>query len=415
MKDKDFDNIFNHKFGQLPGEPYREEGWSELSGRLDMHKRLRRRWFLPVLLPLFGLMAAGNAFWWYQWREAVGHNGASFNQATAAVVHTDTIVRTTVVYRYDTIYRYAALIPDRPALRAPGASEKLVSDASAAAQNLLAGSLSAQQAALVFQNQQDAVQQREKQDAATASAGHAFVRKALLADTAAQAGGLSTTPAAMPADSLFEQLLQAPPKTPRAPLVYLARPRLGVSAGWGSPGLPHKRSGSVFGFGLGADVEIARRLRLGADVNYLRGSLKADETDALRGVDIPDPGSDFRLRYWETYRLPALTYALHLRCAIPTKKNWTPWFGAGAQAITVLPFDIEFDFENQTNNLELFLPAQAKAMSHWQGFLLMAGLEGRIGPRLSLGAEGFLLRRFDRRPSLLDNQAGVKTRLFYTF
>ncbi|MBK8426779.1 MAG: hypothetical protein IPL27_12775 [Lewinellaceae bacterium] len=37
MENKDFDKIFAHKFNQIPGEPYHEEGWSDLSGRMDAH------------------------------------------------------------------------------------------------------------------------------------------------------------------------------------------------------------------------------------------------------------------------------------------------------------------------------------------------------------------------------------------
>lgn len=421
MQDKDFDNIFNHKFGQLPGEPYHEEGWSDLSGRLDMHKRSRRRWLLPVLLPLFGLLSASNAFWWYQWREATRPIETMLGRTT--VLHTDTIVRTTVVVRYDTIYRYVSFAgragwssttPQAPPDASRPDNDPVVGK-SPASGNPMTGILPGQPKTPALQQERDSLQKRQHTHDDAAAPGHTIVRRTPADTSARDAQASLTTAATAAADSLFEQPVQMLPKLPRPPLIYLARPRLNVSAGWGSPSLPHKRSGSVFGMGIGADAEVARRIRLGIEASYLRGSLKADETDALRGVDIPDPGNDFKLRYWETYRLPAVTYALHLRYEIPAKKNWTPWIGAGIQAVTVLPFEIEFEFENQTNNLELYLPAQSRAVTHWQGYRLMLGAEGRIGRRITLGAEGFLLRRFDRQPSLLDRQMGITTRFFYTF
>lgn len=108
MQDNDFDKIFSHKFGQLPGEPYSEENWSELSRRIDIHERRQRRWLLPVLLPLFGLLAGGNLFWWYQWRET--NDELKDSKSRTTFFQTDTIMRKTVVYHYDTIYQNVTLV-----------------------------------------------------------------------------------------------------------------------------------------------------------------------------------------------------------------------------------------------------------------------------------------------------------------
>lgn len=82
MQNNDFDNIFSHKFGQLPGEPYTEENWSELSRRMDIHDRRRGGWLLPALFFLLGLLAGGNVYWWYQWREATRQWRSPENRVT---------------------------------------------------------------------------------------------------------------------------------------------------------------------------------------------------------------------------------------------------------------------------------------------------------------------------------------------
>lgn len=229
-------------------------------------------------------------------------------------------------------------------------------------------------------------------------------------------------------DTLAENLLSPlPPPIKKAPsaFLYFARPRLGFSATWGSPVLPHKRSGSVLGAGIRSDVEIARNFRLGAEISYLQASLKADDTQALENIDIdiPDPGGDFRLKYWETYVMPAFTYALHLRYEVPLPGNWRPWIGVGAQATTSLPFEVEYEFENAVNNIELHVPAKAKANTYVQGALFMLGAECRLNPHFYFGAEGYMLRRIgeneddddENRKGLLDHQFGLKTSIFYKF
>lgn len=443
MENKDFDKIFSHKFGQLSGEPYREEGWSDLSGRLHAHDRRRRRWVLPLVLPLFGLLAAGNVFWWYQWKQAASHNNAAGLSTT--VYQADTIVQKTVVYRYDTVYQHITLVrreyaggwsstKSSPDAETPFSNNNNATQGTAAAATPQSGAPALIEAEssehpigqVVQTSQNTNTDNQPVVPENTPTPQRTIVHKVPVQEsTAPEAQALTIAPVSA-TDSSFEQILQARPITKKSSstLFYVARPRIGLAAGWASPILRHKRSGSLLGAGIAADVEIARNVRLGVEAQYWQGKLKADEINeddeeddhnVLRGIQIPNPGSDYKLKYWETYRLPALTYVIQLRYQLPLRSAWSPWFGIGAQAATTLPFEIEFDFENEKNNLEITLAGQSKAMTYWQGMLFMLGIEGQLGPHFSLGAGGYLLMPFGEERRILDNQVGLKTHLLYNF
>ncbi len=419
MQDNDFDKLFSHKFGQLPGEPYGEEHWSELSRRMDDHQRRRRPWLLLVLLPLLGLLAGGNVFWWHQWREATRHTQTSNSQTTK--IKTDTVIHRTVVYRYDTIYQHSTLLVQQQVAEVPIAipatttAEVPVSGSSATANRVPGGQQppfdSAQRHTPAGMN----AQENALPTVAEAIPEHT-VENSTLPDTTAQP--IPSRPTApLTADTLLKDLIQnqpLPTKKTRPPVLYFARPRLGIGA---TLGLPQSSEGFIWGASLCTDIEVARNLRLGAEIGYQQGSLKSEEMDALKKleIEIPEPGSNFYLKHWEAGSVPAFTYALHLRYEIPLRGKWTPWIGLGVQAATNLPFDVEYEFENETTNLEFHASVQTESDTHWQGALFRLGAGRRLNTRLLWSAEGYLIQNFDEKPGLLDNQFGLKTCLFYTF
>ncbi len=421
MKNNDFDKIFARKFDRLPGEPYREENWSELSHRLDAYDG-RKRWVLPLLLPLLTLLAGGNIFWWYQWREAAQKNNFSGSHTT--IVQSDTIFRSTVVYRYDTVYQAVTHVRWRfsGASNPFRAGEKTPSF-------FPAGDFAPKDLA-ALQNQQEDTSARSA--GAVESAENTVKYPAALPGekerTATEASSLSSQTANQPptvensensAGNTIPLSIHTPEPVKKAgsPAFYPGRPRLGFNAGWANPSLPGKLSGTIMQIGFSTDAEVARNLRLGVAVHYDRTSLKSNNTVALNDkIRIPDPGQDFSLKYWETYRLPALSYVVQVSWSLPLRnKTWSPWIGVGAQAATFFPYSVEFEFENETNNIELHLPAQTNTYSRWQGVLMRAGADISLNRHIALGIEGFLLRRFDRKPAVSDNQTGFKTNLYYIF
>jgi len=386
---------------------------------MDDHQRRRRRWLLPVLLPLIGLLAGGNVFWWYQWREATRHTQTSDNQTTR--IETDTVVHRTVVYRYDTIYQNITLVQRQiaivPTAVRPAATAEIPVSGSSAAMNLIQGGKQPpSDSALRHTPASKSAQGNAQTPLAAEAMPEHTVENTTPPDTTEQAIPSRPT-ASLAADTLLKDTIQNQPlstKKTRPPVLYFARPRLGVGA---TLGLPHNAEGFIGGATLCTDIEVARNLRLGAEVGYQQGSLKSEEMDALKKleIEIPEPGNDFYLKHWEAGSVPAFIYALHLRYEIPLRGKWTPWIGLGIQAATNLPFDVEYEFENETTNLEFHASVQTESDTHWQGALFRLGAGRRLNTRLLWSAEGYLIRNFDEKPGLLDNQFGLKTCLFYTF
>lgn len=426
MDNKDFDKIFAHKFGQIPGEPYQEHNWSELSGRMDVHERRRKRWVLFAVWPLFAMLATGNVFWWHQWKQV--QQSGLLSMRTEKNVQYDTLVHRTVIY--DTVYQHVTVItkqylpqayaPVSTALSQnieqpqqttdkPGNTPKTSGTDAAKA-----GTLSANTAG----SRPETVDPKEKNAGSESEVpGHTISHRVPLPDSLLQQENVVENEKKPSADSLFEQLLLEKPvvKKTHSSGLMLAHPRLSVGAGWANPLLSHKRSGALFGIGVGGDVQVAKQVRLGADVQYWKGKLRAEETDELTGVEIPNPGADYILHYWETYKLPVVTYDLNLKYYFQSGGKWTPWIGMGAQWNTTLPFDIEFDYENQSSHYEVFLPAQTRAITRWQGLIGMTGLEGKLSSKCSLGAGAFFLQKPGKNPGLLGRQFGLRTRLLYHF
>lgn len=420
MKNSDFDKIFAGKLSRLPGEPYRKEGWSELSNSLDHHDR-RRRWLLPVLLPLLLLLAGSNLFWYLQWRESVRDHKLSEGKTT--IIRSDTIIHSTVVYRYDTVYQ---TITDIRQFR-PGQLNSMSIPASSPFENAQPNNLTARQIEPAVST------------GITPETPPSALPGGLFADTFSTnpPAGQATTPSGFVPDesrpdipeqprpepenpqkdtlSLLSDNTPEPVKKAGSPAFYIGRPRLSLHAGWGMPSTLEESSGSTFKTGISADAEIARHVRLSLGLSYDITSLSSESASALDpAIPLPDLGQDFNLKHWEASS-PAFSYTLSLFYTLPVDRIWSPWIGVGGQAATFLPYDVEFEFKNQVTDIELYRPGLSETSTRLQGALLRVGLDAQLNRHFSLGIEGFMLRRLGKKSIVTDNLLGLRTNLFYIF
>lgn len=339
MEDKDFDKIFKRTLEQASGKPATEGGWAAMSERMDANRNKRLGWVLPLLIALIGLLGFGNVFWWYQWRQVAKQYPTASAQV---IVKSDTIIKNTVVYHYDTVYRYITTVQT---WQAPQRTNKL---ATAPLPSTADGA-----ALTPLPTEEASIQNRTQHSTGTPASGQN--RKIPPTDQQANndkianhpasetnAGKNSKTPPtdhqindgknappSLVADSIEHQTAVHPPlptnpepKTPqitkqtaqtsldttatspvlpivkkkRDPIFYLARLRIGLTAGWAQPVLEERQSSNTWQAGIVTDVEIAPKLHVEATVLYQKNNLSAYKSSSLgNAVWVPNPGNDYWL------------------------------------------------------------------------------------------------------------------------
>lgn len=463
MEDKDFDKIFKRTLEQAGGKPATEGGWAAMSERMNAARNKRMSWVLPLLIALISLLGVSNAFWWYQWKLATGQLPPASVQGIAKI---DTIVKNTVVYHYDTVYRYVttvqtwseqrntnvlAVAPPHSTLKAPITPNSL--DPSpvegVSAQNKTSHSAGA---TATGQNPKTPTIGQQTNDNTTANHPASAPATAQTPKTPPidqQANDGKTAPPLFTADTTEAQTPTHQPlpnnlaiKTPettkqavqgnqdsiatlpvlpivkkkRSAIFYMARPRIGLATGWAQPVLEERQSSSTWQGGAIADVEIAPKLRVEATLLYQKTNLSAYKSSSLGNqVWIPNPGSDFWLKYWEIENLRALIYGIQFKYTLPFLKNAHPYLGLGARGISVLPFEVEYEFHKYNSSTKLQEYARSKPHTKWQGMTLALGAEKQIGDTWAIGLEGLWLKNWEREPHVLNQQLGVSVKIYYLF
>lgn len=463
MEDKDFDKIFKRTLEQAGGKPATEGGWTTLSKRMDAAHDKRMGWVLPLLIALLGLLGVSNVFWWYQWKQAAGQ----FPSASAqGITKIDTIVKNTVVYHYDTVYRYIttvqtwseqrkanilAVTPSHSTLEGATAPNALgpspvegISTQNKTSHSV--GALAAGQNPQILPTDQQAKDNKTANHPVGASA-KAQTLKTLPVDqpanddkTANHPFTADTTEAQTPThrplsnnsaiktpettkqavqenqDSIATLPVLPIVKKKRPAIFYMARPRIGLATGWAQPVLEERQSSSTWQVGAIADVEIASKLRVEATVLYQKTNLSAYNLSSLGNkVWIPNPGSDFWLKYWEIENLRALIYGIQFKYTLPFLKSAHPYLGLGARGISVLPFEVEYEFHKYNSSTKLHEYARSKPHTKWQGLTLALGAEKQIGDTWSIGLEGLWLKNWERQPHVLNHQWGFGAKIYYRF
>lgn len=110
-----------------------------------------------------------------------------------------------------------------------------------------------------------------------------------------------------------------------------------------------------------------------------------------------------------------MAYGIQVKYTLPFLKNAHPYIGIGARAISVLPFEVEYEFHKYNSNEELHEEAQSKLHTKWQGMTLALGAEKRIGDTWAIGLEGLWLKNWEREPHVLNQHWGVSGKIYYRF
>jgi hypothetical protein len=404
MEDQGFDKIFGNRLRQIPAKTAPTDDWTAINSRLDAYDRRWRVWLLPICFGLMALLALGNVFWWYQWRTASLLSKPQ--QIAVNSSKTDTIYHKTVVHLYDTIYQTTTIVHRK-------IHRNDVKSAFYSANN-------ANNPDLVHRN---AVKIKEIKKEEIKKKGDVKKEEEIILNDS------SSNPLKIPINP--ENVLTAedsililisndhtmPLKKVKTPIFYMARPRLGLALGGANPVFEDKNKANSFQIGISGDVEIAKKVRLLATVQYQQTFLKAKTFDALTSVItvVAPPSSDFRLQNWKIDRIPAITYTMQMRFQLPKMGLVIPYAGIGLSASTVFPYEIDYTFENATDFVEIPQRILTKSDTKIRGTLLNIGLSRDVNKHFAVEFGGFGILNWKKTPTYFYNQIGADLKLLYRF
>lgn len=352
---EDFFKQFRDNLERRPAPSFELRDWQDLEKRLEKQKAERKA--IPI-------------WWWFAWpllllslsANALLYSGLKTSgRQIVYEIKRDTVFQTRVVFTRDTIYK--TRIERIPSSVNYAFSKKPLSPATNA-------------------------------PADTGTSNHLPV--------SLSAGNQSPANSILPTH-VFPALPQRPPlftyglmpllKLPEIPIepvaqkqkrtlyhhLYSMRPkgfRLGVAGGWAYPHSTNPAHRGGYSAGLEAAVEFSPKLRLWISAMYTNTSYLSDRMD--EGIGIPvvtPPSNDFTFVEAEASQ-PALEYTAGMQYLFNSSRRFKPFVGIGLGAVSLRPYEIVYDFENQPLGIEWSLDKEIGRHTFLTSLLLLrAGFE----------------------------------------
>lgn len=168
-------------------------------------------------------------------------------------------------------------------------------------------------------------------------------------------------------------------------------------------------------FGIQAAVGFSNNIRLWFDAAYIRLTYQTSEIESLRGVpDITPPGGNYTF-VSASVPQPALQYSTGLQYNF-TSGKWKPYLGAGFSTLTLLPFEVNYKFEDVSNDLQLKIDQGVSRKRQFSNHALFKfGLENSISERWSIQVESLYRLSLETAEATNSNLFGVRVGALYQF
>ena len=191
---------------------------------------------------------------------------------------------------------------------------------------------------------------------------------------------------------------------------------VGLNGGWALPvnqGLFNKNGYQI---GLTGSVDFSSDLRMWIDASYLNIRFETGRMDEAIGVPVIQPPTDEFVFEAAEAPQPSIQYSVGMQYLFNSKNKWKPFVGIGYGAVSLLPYEVTYDFENPNTNFEWIFEEQVNNRELITDFLfLQLGLDCEInkswfwqfktGYRTNLESKGF------KSPRLMSIQAGINYRI----
>ncbi|MFN0216620.1 MAG: outer membrane beta-barrel protein [Saprospiraceae bacterium] len=350
---------FRDNLENRPEPKFEEQDWRDMQARLKRDARTGTTaftwWWMAV--PFMLLLTGSNAFFFWQWKKAV-------KQVSNLEFRHDTVFHTRIVYTTDTVYRTRVIrerVVDYQNTYTPGRSNLLFGANEFSVSEKKKGLIDN----LISKGELTEANQPIQQDL-----------RLLPIDAIHRVN--------YPKNNLYLAYYSPtiPPKKYKrsfADHLYTARPKgyqVGLSGGFAHPygrGVDFKSGYSIGGHGA---IEFSPSLRLWADAAYFKTLFFTDRMGDEIGVPmVAAPSSEYLFLKAEVPQ-PFFQYSLGMQYLFYSKHKLKPFVGLGFGAISLLPYDVTYEFENTTLGVEWNLDQEIHRQGLITNFLVLpVGLE----------------------------------------
>ncbi len=216
--------------------------------------------------------------------------------------------------------------------------------------------------------------------------------------------GLSPFPASLP---VLPEIDVAPRDIQRKKtfrqLIHPVRPKtfqFGITGGWAFPfnkGLSGQKGYSA---GIEAIIGFSPNLGIWVDAAYQNVRFETDEMDEAKGIPVVSPPSDAFIFVKAEVPQPSFQFSIGMQYIFQGKNLVKPYIGAGYSAVALLPYEVIYEFKDETLGIEWNYDKEIIRHKLLNNFLVFqGGLEYRLlkqwnakiqaNYRFNLGETGF--------------------------
>ena len=404
---------FRNNLDNLPEPAFEERDWQALAYRLltQREKRPIATLLLWLLAPLFLMSLAANGFQYKAWKNVQKHMTLLENRSETAktvVIQSDTIYMIKTIFERDTVYK-TKILHKKENVYLPILSEVI------SLQNDIFNPLSIKTSKPIENLN------AEKKDTIVVLEND-FTDKKRVDNSLEKFNPIALKNIETLKPNKIPELITNPivfhkKKTLRERLEPL-RPKdysVGISAGLAYPISDISSKPSGYAVGVQGKAAFSHHISAWVDVHYMQLCYAADRMNEDIGIPVvAPPSTDFRFNLVKI-TLPMIQYMAGMRYHFVPKKWGQPYLGIGFGAVTSLPYEVDYEFKNNSLGTVWEISQKVKKQGTQGAFILLdAGFEKRLSNQFSWQwGVNYRLKRASLAQSY--GLLGIKTGILFDF
>jgi hypothetical protein len=171
-----------------------------------------------------------------------------------------------------------------------------------------------------------------------------------------------------------------------------------------------------FSAGLNGQIRFSDKLQMWLDVSFYQLQYVTNRMDSLLGVPVVASPSDNFLFNKATVPQNSIQYSIGMQYTFVNRSRWQPYFGVGYGAASLLPYEVQYEFWNSVNEVELTIDQLVEQRDLITDLLLFkGGINYEFAKKYSLLLEGNYRYSLHNKGMRAPNIWGVKTGILYHF